>query len=151
MFRTVLRHLLAIVPPPSSSEPVPALFMHCTTGNNRTGVFVSLLLLLLGVPEELVVEEYALSEQGLAPMRHINVDRLLRKGAFKEYGPEEAKRKCERMVGARPESMRQLIIEVGKKWGGAAGYFKSVVGLSDEEIGDLKDRLVERSEPETDV
>lgn len=142
MFRTVLRHLLATVPPPWSSQPVPALFMHCTTGNNRTGVFVSLLLLLLGVPVESVIKEYTLSDQGLAPTRHINVDRLLKKGAFKEYGPEEAKRKCERMVGARAESMQQLVIEVENKWGGARGFFKEVVGLDEEEIDKLKVLLV---------
>ncbi|KAF2653621.1 putative tyrosine-protein phosphatase [Lophiostoma macrostomum CBS 122681] len=140
MFRTVLRHLLATIPP-SSDETAPALFMHCTTGNNRTGVFISLLLLLLGVPESVVIEEYALSEKGLAPTRHINVERLLKKGAFKEYGPEEAQRKCERMVGARPESMRALIEEVKRRWGGPEGYFKEHVRLTGEEIARLKTLL----------
>ncbi|KAJ4299459.1 hypothetical protein N0V90_004704 [Kalmusia sp. IMI 367209] len=110
MFRTVLTHLLASM---SSETPLPALFMHCTTGNNRTGVFISLLLLLLHVPSASVVHEYTLSELGLAPTRHINVERLLKKGAFEEYGPEEAKRKCNRMVGAREESMKALVAEVG--------------------------------------
>ncbi|KAF2743804.1 hypothetical protein M011DRAFT_409818 [Sporormia fimetaria CBS 119925] len=142
MFRTVLRHLLATVPAPGFENPVPALFMHCTTGNNRTGVFISLLLLLLGVPVESVVEEYALSEEGLAPTRHVNVERLLKKGAFEKYGPEKAREKCERMVGARPESMRALIAEVEKKWGGAEGYFRGIVGLKQEEIEGLKNVLI---------
>lgn len=97
-----------------------------------------MLLLLLGVAEDVVAEEYTLSEKGLAPTRHINIERLLKKGAFKEYGPEEARRKCERMVGARPESMKQLVIEVKKKWDGEEGYFKTEVGLSDEEIEKLR-------------
>jgi protein tyrosine/serine phosphatase len=112
--------------------------MHCTTGNNRTGVFISLLLLLLGVPESTVVEEYTLSEKGLAPTKHINVERLLKKGAFEEYGHDEARRKCERMVGARPESMWALIEEVKRRWGGPEGYFEEDVGLSKEEIERLK-------------
>jgi protein tyrosine/serine phosphatase len=112
--------------------------MHCTTGNNRTGVFISLLLLLLGVPTDSVIEEYTLSDKGLAPTRHLNVERLLKKGAFKEYGPEEAKRKCERMVGARRESLQQLVVEVGKTWGDAHGYFTEVVGLGEDEIEKLK-------------
>ena len=139
MFRTVLRRLLeSPISSVEGSESTPALFMHCTTGNNRTGVFVSLLLLLLGVQESIVIEEYALSEKGLAPTRHMNVNRLLKKGAFKEYGPEEAKRKCERMVGARPESMRALIEYVKKQRSGPDGYFKNVVGLSEVEISRLK-------------
>lgn len=138
MFRTVLRQLLATVPPSSCSDPVPALFIHCTTGNNRTGVFISLLLLLLNVPHASVVKEYTLSDQGLAPTRHINVERLLKKGAFKEYGPEEAKRKCERMVSAREESMWALIEEVKKRWGGPEGYFRNDVALTEEEIEALR-------------
>lgn len=137
MFRTVLKQLLATVPP-SSNETPPGLFMHCTTGNNRTGVFISLLLMLLNVSPESVIEEYTLSDKGLAPTRHINVDRLLSKGAFEEYGPDEARRKCERMVGARAESMQALIEEVHRRWGGPEGYFKQDVHLSDKEIEDLR-------------
>lgn len=138
MFRTVLRQILDTADSNPGSE-FPALFMHCTTGNNRTGIFISLLLLLLGVPKGLVVNEYVLSEAGLAPTRHINVERLLKKGAFKEYSPEEARRKCERMVGARAESMEALIEEVERRWSGPEGYFRHDVGLAAEEIIRLKE------------
>jgi protein tyrosine/serine phosphatase len=124
---TVLRHLLSV-------EPPHTLFMHCTTGNNRTGVFVALLLLLLNVPVEYIVRDYTLSEVGLAATKHINVERLLKKGAFQEYGQVEARRKCERMVGTRPESMFALLEEVERQWGGAEGYFLGVVGMSEEEV-----------------
>lgn len=140
MFQTVLKHLLSSNRPNSSPEGV---FMHCTTGNNRTGVFISLLLLLLGVPNDLVVYEYTLSEAGLAPTRHINVQRLLKKGAFQEYGPEEAKRKCERMVGARKGSMEALVLEIEKRWSGAEGYFAMEVGFSEDEIRRLRELFVE--------
>jgi protein tyrosine/serine phosphatase len=134
MLHTVLTTLLSC----HTSTPL-ALFMHCTTGNNRTGVFISMLLLLLGVPADSIVEEYALSEQGLASTRHINVERLLKKGAFQEYGAEEARRKCERMVGARKESMEALLKEVEDRWDGAEGYFGGVVGLSGSEIERLRE------------
>ncbi|KAF2006048.1 putative tyrosine-protein phosphatase [Amniculicola lignicola CBS 123094] len=138
MFSAVLHHLLVTI----SSDPPPALFMHCTTGNNRTGVFISLLLLLLGVPSSSVVDEYALSDKGLAPTRHINIGRLLKKGAFEEYGPEEARRKCERMVGARAESMEALVREVQRRWAGPEGYFRECVGLGEDEIARLREVLV---------
>jgi protein tyrosine/serine phosphatase len=140
-FRSILQHLLAVVPPASCPSPAPALFMHCTTGNNRTGIFISMLLLLLHVPPVSIAEEYALSEQGLAPTRHINVERLLKKGAFKEYGEKRAREKCERMVGARRESMEAMIQEVDRRWGGIEGYFIDVVGLTKEEVERLRDVL----------
>ncbi|KAH7093772.1 putative tyrosine-protein phosphatase [Paraphoma chrysanthemicola] len=141
MMATVVRYVLAAASGPKDGERRAALFMHCTTGNNRTGVFVSLLLLLLGVPAEHVVHEYTLSEQGLAATRHVNVERLLMKGAFIEYGPDEARCKCERMVGARAESMEALLDDVGRRWGGAEGYFVQVVGLSADEVVRLRAAL----------
>jgi protein tyrosine/serine phosphatase len=136
---TVLRHVISTV-------PRPAIFMHCTTGNNRTGVFISLVLLLLGVPAELIIHEYTLSNVGLAPTKHINVERLLKKGTFSKCGIVEARRKCERMVGARVESMRALLAEVNSKWSGAEGYFRGVVGLTAEEIRRVKEVMTVEGE-----
>jgi hypothetical protein len=136
---TVLRRLLSV-------EPPHALFMHCTTGNNRTGVFVALLLLLLNVPVEYIVCDYTLSEIGLAATKRINVERLLKKGAFRGYGKVEARRRCERMVGARSESMLALLEEVERRWGGAEGYFLSIVGLSEKEIGAIRVYLTAKRE-----
>ncbi|KAF2704742.1 putative tyrosine-protein phosphatase, partial [Pleomassaria siparia CBS 279.74] len=153
MIRDVLGHLRKTItspasysnpfpiPPPPPPPPPRAIFLHCTTGNNRTGAFISLLLLLLRVPPAIIVQEYALSEQGLAPTRHINIKRLLGKGAFKEYGSKEAKRKCERMVGAREESMRALLEEVEKRWGGAEGYFNKVLGMSCDDMEEVRQIL----------
>lgn len=134
---TILRNVISM----SNEAPMPAAFIHCTTGNNRTGVFISLLLLLLSVPMDCIVHEYTLSNVGLASTKHINVERLLKKGAFREHGEIEARRKCERMIGARAESMKALLTEVDRKWESAEGYFRSVVGLTAEEISRTRDVL----------
>ncbi|KAF1950607.1 putative tyrosine-protein phosphatase [Byssothecium circinans] len=135
----MLRRVLGDLLDASSTSTSSAIFLHCTTGNNRTGVFVALLLLLLRVPHAHIVREYVLSEAGLAPSRHVNVERLLKKGAFAEYGLEEARRKCERMVGARSESMEALLKEAVSRWGeDGIGYFQGVVGLTEEEIERLR-------------
>ena len=107
-----------------------------------------MLLSLLRVRRPHIVLEYILSEWGLAATRHVNVERLLKKGAFKEYGEVEARRKCERMVGAREESMRELIREVERMWGGAEGYFLDVVGLSEAETQSVRDLLTAYGESE---
>jgi protein tyrosine/serine phosphatase len=143
----VLRHLIASA---EGLDAPAALFIHCTTGNNRTGVFIALLLRLLNVPKEYVVREYTLSEVGLAPTRHINVERLLKKGAFKEFGEVEARKKCERMVSARAESMEALLEEVDKRWGGAEGYFLKVVGLTKQETESVRDILTAGGKGELD-
>ncbi|KAF4633923.1 hypothetical protein G7Y89_g4197 [Cudoniella acicularis] len=90
-FRTILLYL--------SSSPTPCM-MHCTTGNNRSGAFIGILLSLLGVSPEDVATEYALSEIGLARGRDKVVARLLKNEKFKEAcgSGEEGKRRAERMV-----------------------------------------------------
>lgn len=40
---------------------LPVLF-HCTSGKDRTGVVVAAILKILNVPEELIIEEYLLSD-----------------------------------------------------------------------------------------
>ncbi|KAL9083154.1 MAG: hypothetical protein Q9165_008641 [Trypethelium subeluteriae] len=75
--------------------PSPCL-VHCTAGKDRTGVFVALLLSLLGCSDEIVADEYALTEQGLAEKKSIFVERLLQTEALK--GDQKG---VENMVGSR--------------------------------------------------
>lgn len=107
-----------------------------------------MLLALLHVKRPYIVREYTMSEEALAATRHVNIERLLKKGAFKEYGEVEARRKCERMVGARRESMIGLMMEVERRWGAAEGYFREVVGLSDEEVKRVRELLTAGGESE---
>jgi len=46
---------------------LPALF-HCTTGKDRTGWAAAAFLTLLGVPEEMVMEDYLRSNDYILPM-----------------------------------------------------------------------------------
>jgi len=75
----------------------------------------------------------------------MNIERLLAKGAFKERGPEEARRRCEKMLGARDESMRAML-EEAERCGGAERYFKEQLGLSTEELARLRELLTIKSD-----
>lgn len=70
--------------------------MHCTAGKDRTGVLVALVLALVGVEDEVIAQEYALTELGLAQWREMIVDFL--SVDLAEHGGREG---AERMVGAR--------------------------------------------------
>ncbi|KAJ7353435.1 protein-tyrosine phosphatase-like protein [Mycena albidolilacea] len=45
------------------------VLIHCTQGKDRSGLIVMLVLFVLGVPLEQVKADYALSNEGLAPVR----------------------------------------------------------------------------------
>ena len=54
VFAELFRHLLR------SESP---LVFHCTAGKDRTGVAAALILLALGVPQDLVVQDYLLTNE----------------------------------------------------------------------------------------
>ncbi|KAJ7193985.1 protein-tyrosine phosphatase-like protein [Mycena haematopus] len=45
------------------------VLIHCTQGKDRSGLIIMLVLFILGVPVEEVAADYALSDDGLAPVR----------------------------------------------------------------------------------
>jgi protein-tyrosine phosphatase len=57
--RRWLREVLSTLAEPGTPWPV---YLHCTSGRDRTGVVVAAALLLLEVPRRIVIEEYLLSE-----------------------------------------------------------------------------------------
>ncbi len=132
----MLLHIASLSP-----DSPAACFVHCTTGNNRSGVFIGVILRMLGVSPEDIAQEYALSDIGLRPTRDAVVDRLMKSPVFANAGGG-GRARAERMVSARPESMLAMLEMVEKKWGGAEGYLKSMCGLTDEEIKKVKMVLI---------
>jgi len=57
--RNWLGSALTVLADPHTAWPV---YLHCTSGRDRTGVVVASALLLIGVPKTVVIEEYLLSE-----------------------------------------------------------------------------------------
>ena len=123
----------------SSTElPSPCL-VHCTAGKDRTGVFTALLLSLLGVPDKLIAEEYALTDIGLGPRKKEIIDRLCQHPAFQEEGGRE---KAERMATTRPESMLATLEMLRREWGSADEYVRGVCGLTQEEVERVRGHML---------
>ena len=55
-------------------DALPAVF-HCTAGKDRTGLLSAILLTLLGVPEDTVVADYALSQEAMGRLK----EKIIRK------------------------------------------------------------------------
>ncbi|APU15142.1 MULTISPECIES: tyrosine-protein phosphatase [Actinoalloteichus] len=109
----------------------PVVF-HCRTGKDRTGVLAALLLVLLGVAEEDVVADYALT--GLATERFIadwNADPRKPPLRWPGYGQ------------APEETMRLVLAELVAAHGSVAGYVRGL-GLDDVAVATaLRDRFLE--------
>ncbi|KAK7446385.1 hypothetical protein VKT23_014590 [Stygiomarasmius scandens] len=67
------------------------ILIHCTQGKDRSGLVVMLVLFAIGVPLEAVRAEYALSNQGLEPIRESMIKEVEEIGMNADYtkAPEE--------------------------------------------------------------
>ncbi|MCJ1421177.1 hypothetical protein MMC32_007539 [Xylographa parallela] len=109
--------------------------VHCTAGKDRTGVLVMLLLGLVGVTDDAIAAEYALTAQGLEAWKPEARERLKARGM-----PEEG---IEGMMSSRAEYMLATLEMVRRRYGGVEGYVRDVLGFGDEDVETIRKNLVE--------
>lgn len=130
LYGDVLRRL-------SDPANLPTL-IHCTAGKDRTGVAVALLLLLLGVPEEVVVADYSLSNLYFDTFFAYG-ERMVRSLRWMGIRADD----LQPFFVANPETMRIAIAHINAKYGSAEGYLRDAGGLDDAVIARLKANLIE--------
>ena len=113
----------------------PALF-HCTTGKDRTGWAAAALLMLLGVPDDAVMEDYLLSGPRLLPVVRPMVDAFAARGGDADL--------LWPLVGVRPAYLEAALDEVQRLYGSIHGYFAEGLGIGTRDQGALRAMLVER-------
>lgn len=128
-YKTILSHL-------AQPSPSPCI-IHCTAGKDRTGVIVALLYLLCSVSPSTVANEYSLTDKGLQHLKPLFTERLLKNPALQ--GNEEG---VQNMISSQPEKMAATIEMMQRVYGGAEGYVRDVVGLSDEQIQQIRKNLL---------
>ncbi|KAK6001458.1 hypothetical protein QM012_002789 [Aureobasidium pullulans] len=128
-YKTILSHL-------AQPNPSPCI-IHCTAGKDRTGVIVAILYLLCSVPAPTVAKEYSLTDTGLQHLVPLFTERLLKNPALTNN--QEGVRN---MISAQPEKMAATIEMIQNTYGGAEGYVRDVVGLSDEQIAQIRKNLL---------
>ncbi len=116
---------------------LPAL-VHCTAGKDRTGITSAMLLMLLGVADDLIVADYSLSNAHYAGFSRI-VQPSLKKVARLGVTVDD----LQPLLTAPPDSMRRVLAYIREHYGTAEAYAKDKAGLSDEEIAALKATLLE--------
>ena len=114
------------------------LVNHCTAGKDRTGFASALLLLLLGVPEDTVMQDYLLSN---GFREKLNQKMMAFLGA--KLKDEESKAILGAMFEARAEYLQTAIDEINYKYGSLEAYAERGLGFSKEQLEDIKALLLE--------
>lgn len=113
-------------------ESTPAVF-HCAAGKDRTGVLAALVLAGLGVSDDVVIADYALSGPAMA-RTHAWVS---------EHHPEMLGQMGETpafMLAAHPEAMRRTLDDLRARHGSVAGYL-GTIGIGPATLAALGDAL----------
>jgi protein-tyrosine phosphatase len=111
----------------------PAVF-HCTAGKDRTGLLSALVLSLLGVPEESVVDDYALSG---APMERLRAKLILKYPDGKDVIAD-----IDEVFSADPANMVELFAYLRERYGTLEAY-AAKVGVTEEIVAGLRSSLLE--------
>jgi protein-tyrosine phosphatase len=111
----------------------PAVY-HCAAGKDRTGVMSAVLLGLLGVPDELIVADYAATAENLDAI----IDRLM---ASKGYQTMLAALPAD-TLHAEAETMVAFLDGIRARYGSMRGYARSA-GVDEGTIERLMGRLIE--------
>lgn len=108
-----------------------AVYVHCAAGKDRTGTFVALLLMLLGVSDADVMTDYLRTRDALE-FDAIKVAAAQSMG--KRYGRTYDPDCLEPFFGVYPEFLEKSLEGIGD----AQTYAKNVLGLTDTDITALR-------------
>jgi protein-tyrosine phosphatase len=117
----------------ASPGSLPAVF-HCSAGKDRTGVLAAVVLGCLGVPDQVIVDDYALSAIGTARL----MDSL--RAEYAE-SVEEVEKYAAAILRVMPGSMEGFIAHVRSDFGGFPELAEHL-GVT-EAIAILKEQIVE--------
>ncbi len=127
---TEIRSALEVLAGP---DALPAVF-HCTAGKDRTGLLSAILLRLLGVAEETVVTDYALSQEAMGRLK----EKIIRK-----Y-PDSADtlNSIEGVFSAEPAKMHTLLTYLQEQYGSVDRYVAGI-GTGADVVASLRLALLE--------
>jgi protein-tyrosine phosphatase len=119
-------------------DRVPLLY-HCSAGKDRTGVFSAFLLLTLGVPEDTVLADYALTTNYLKEDTAANRKMLTNAApAISHLTPEQRNV----LMAADPAYLKSTLNAINTRYGSFANYRRQELGVSDSDVETLRSRLL---------
>ena len=116
-----------------------ALLFHCTQGKDRTGVAAMLILSALGVSEEIIVEDYMLTNI-------FNSERIAKERKMLEMSgklpPDRIDDFLMVMDKVKASTITGVISHLKENYGSVINYIKNELTVSEKELEQLKDKFL---------
>lgn len=120
------------------ADPDRAVLWHCTGGKDRTGLAAMLLLSALGADEEVIMEDYLLTNEYNTEQIEQTRQYLKSKGCDDDFI-----NKAVLVYDAVDEkTMRTVIEHLKTEYGSVIGYIRDGLIISDKEINSLKEKYL---------
>ncbi len=113
------------------------LYFHCTAGKDRTGVCAALLLMLLGVSDGIIVQEFLLTNEYRSAIINMTPDQM---------PPDidlDRRKRWALINGVQEENLRACFETVDERYPTRGAYFADEFGLDEATLAQLRDRYLE--------
>lgn len=114
------------------NAPEGGIVFHCFVGKDRTGIIAALLLDLVNVPQEVIVEDYHISERNLE---------TLHQQWLATFADEAQRSFMAQYTTCPPPAMEHALSYLGERYGGTWGYLRDA-GIDEADLRILRERLL---------
>jgi protein-tyrosine phosphatase len=132
-YRALLRRLAA--------GDLPAV-EHCSSGKDRTGVFAAILLTALGVPREVVIQDYLLTGKYMLAADSIERTAADLQSILGLSQPLDVSI-VRALMTTKPEKMEATLDSINRSYGSFDNYLRDCVQISDSDLAMLRQRLLQ--------
>ena len=117
-----------------NNEDGGSILYHCNGGKDRTGITTLFILTLLGVSEEDILNDFAMSDYF---NRHYNRSRIILMTLFL-FPARKFSRILNSMLHAKRIYLENMIAAINEKFGSVLNYLKEAIGINEEKQNKLK-------------
>ena len=118
-----------------------SVLFHCTQGKDRTGIAAMLILSALGVPEDMIVEDYMLTNEFNSEL--IEKERMMLEKSGR-VPPEKQRSYIMALDGVERSTMTNVIARLKERYGSVINYIVKELGISESELEQLREKYLTR-------
>lgn len=121
-----------------ATENEGCILWHCNAGKDRTGICAMLLESILGVDENLIIQDYCISDKFQFRRRFWQ-----KAGLVIAPIPLRFKQILYALMAAKPQYITGAMTEIKKRYGSVVEYCKQALNVTEEQIKILKEKYLE--------